>query len=160
MDKLSKDDKSLWQSYASNLNKISKKIFSHKSQQKVILNEKKNICNETNKLFLDEKTLKNLKKKKIKIESFLDLHGMNSEIAEKNVIDFVINAFNKNMRNVAIITGKGLNNNGILKNKAPEWIHKAELSKFVIGFTHMPNFYGGEGVIYIKIKNKNKIIKK
>ena len=43
-----------------------------------------------------------------------------------------------NIKNIIIITGKGINNQGKLKLKTPLWLKSEELSKFIVGFETMP----------------------
>ena len=59
-------------------------------------------------------------------------------------------------RNIIIITGKGTNSQGKLKLKTPLWLKSEELSKYVVGFTNLPNNKGGEGALFVKLKNVNK----
>ena len=55
-----------------------------------------------------------------------------------------------------IITGKGSNCQGKLKLKTPQWLKSEELSKFVVGFEAMPHNKGGDGALFVKLKNKKK----
>ena len=59
-----------------------------------------------------------------------------------------------------IITGKGNDNNGVLKSETPKWLNERGVSKFVIAFSNMPKSSGGEGAIYVKLKNVDKYINK
>ena len=55
-----------------------------------------------------------------------------------------------------IVTGKGLNSKGKLKLKTPFWLKSEDLSKYIVGFESMPHNKGGEGALFVQIKNKNK----
>ena len=66
------------------------------------------------------------------------------------------NSYFNNLKSIIIITGKGINSRGKLKLKTPIWLKSSEISKFVIGFETMPQNRGGEGVLYVKLKNKYK----
>ena len=48
-----------------------------------------------------------LKEKKM-IKHFFDLHGYSLDEANKKVKELIINAFNKKIRKLVIITGKGI----------------------------------------------------
>ncbi len=60
------------------------------------------------------------------------------------------------MKNIIIITGKGTNSQGKLKLRTPLWLKSDELSKYVVGFETMPHNRGGEGALFVKLKNINK----
>ena len=67
-----------------------------------------------------------------------------------------MNAYEKNIRNVLIITGKGYNNTGILKKEVPLWLNDKILTKLLINYKIAPKNFGGEGALLVRIKNKNK----
>ena len=52
----------------------------------------------------------------------------------------------------------GLYSQGKLKLKTPLWLQSDELSKFIVGFETMPSNKGGEGALFVKLKNKKKYI--
>ena len=62
----------------------------------------------------------------------------------------------KNIRNVLIITGKGSNNKGVLKKEVPRWLNDKLLCKFLVNFNYAPEQFGGEGALFVRIKNKYK----
>ena len=43
-----------------------------------------------------------------------------------------------------------------MKLKTPMWLKSEELSKFIVGFETMPSNKGGEGALFVKLKNINK----
>ena len=55
-----------------------------------------------------------------------------------------------------VVTGKGLNNKGKLKLKTPLWLKSEDLSKYVVGFKTMPHNKGGEGALFVQLKNRYK----
>ena len=72
----------------------------------------------------------------------------------KNLFDYD-DVLNK-QRNIIIITGKGTNSQGKLKLSTPLWLKSKELPKFVVGFEFMPQNKGGDGALFVKLRNKNK----
>ena len=154
MNKLTDEDISLWNLYKLKHKSISKKINKHNYTN--FIDEKKTLNISNQALFLQKKTIKLLEKNQIKIDKSLDLHGLTEVEAKKCVEEFILKSFKNKHRNLVIITGKGYNNKGILKQKTPIWLHNQEISKFIIGFTVMPKYAGGDGAIFIKIKNINK----
>ena len=82
-----------------------------------------------------------------------------TEVQEFEMVkNFVKSSFLEERKNIMIITGKGINNQGKLKLKTPLWLKNVELSKFIVGFETMPINKGGEGAIFVKLKNKKKYI--
>ena len=155
MHKLTDRDKKLWNFYTSNLNAI-KKL--HKSKKPKIKDISKNskVLKPSIYLTLDNKTKKKLSNNKLEIDSMIDLHGKTEVQAYAIIKKFIKNSYLNELKNIIIITGKGVNNQGKLKLKTPLWLKNEELSKFVVGFENMPNNKGGDGALFIKLKNKKK----
>ena len=155
MHKISEKDKKIWNYYTSNLNSIKKtdkkKDYFSRNYPSISKVLKSNICFE-----LDPQTKRNIKNKKLVIDAIVDLHGKTEVQAYEIVKNFIINSYLEKLKNVIIITGKGINSQGKLKLKTPTWLKNEELSKFVVGFETMPNNKGGEGALFVKLKNKNK----
>ena len=150
MTAISKCDKRVWENYVSNL-------------EKYILSSKKNIglYNKENnkKLILRSKSLNNTKsfnKKKLKPDMNLDLHGQTLYSAKLLLHKFISNCYEKNIRNILIITGKGQNNKGALKEEVPRWLSEKFFNKFLINFNVAPKHLGGEGALLIRLKNRFK----
>ena len=156
MSKLTKDDLALWNFYKSNFTVPSKKIevenFPKKNKNKIKEIPRSN----KNNLILEDRIKKTLKNKKFLIDAFLDLHGLNQKDAKRQIKEFVRNAFLKKKRHVIVITGKGENNKGALKRQTPIWLSEEEISKYIIGYSISPQSLGGDGAIYINVKNINK----
>ena len=152
MHKISDIDKKIWEFYTSSLN----------STKKVNVNKQIKTSNiskvlKTNVRFeLDKKIKRQLKNKKTVFDAIIDLHGKTEEQACEIVKNFIKNSYFNNLKSIIIITGKGINSRGKLKLKTPIWLKSSEISKFVIGFETMPQNRGGEGVLYVKLKNKYK----
>ena len=152
MHKISDIDKKIWEFYTSSLN----------STKKVNVNKQIKASNiskvlKTNVRFeLDKKIKRQLKNKKTVFDAIIDLHGKTEEQACEIVKNFIKNSYFNNLKSIIIITGKGINSRGKLKLKTPIWLKSSEISKFVIGFETMPQNRGGEGVLYVKLKNKYK----
>ena len=158
MSKLTKEDLTLWNLYKSKFKNITKKTVFIKSKI-TDSSKRKNMYLLDNRDFLvDENVIKLLKNKKIKIEAHIDLHGSSQISAEKKVKDFIKKCFFEKIRHIVIVTGKGTNNKGVLKTATPKWLTEKDTGKFIIGFTTMPQSFGGEGAIYVKIRNIEKYL--
>ena len=108
---------------------------------------------------------------KIKLNKIrkLDLHGFTLFEANKKVKNFINQSFEEGFRKLLIVTGKGsrskVNANpyisekfGVLKNSVPEFIKNDEnLSKMLIKFSVADKKHGGDGAIYVFLKNKKKL---
>jgi len=155
MHKISDIDKKIWNFYTSNLSSIKKtdrKTGYHSRSFKVISRVlRSNTC-----FALDPKTKKSINGKKLVINAIVDLHGKTEVQAYEVIKNFIKNSYLKEHRNIIIITGKGINSQGKLKLKTPVWLRNEELSKFIIGYETMPNNKGGEGALFVKLKNKNR----
>ena len=151
MRKISEKDKKIWNYYTSNLNfikKANKKRF-FKSYPLISKVLKSNIS-----FALDPKTKKEINNKKFVIDAMIDLHGKTEVQAYEVIKSFIKNSYLEELKNIIIITGKGVNNQGKLKLKTPFWLRNEEFSKFIVGFETMPNNKGGEGALFVKLKIK------
>ena len=98
----------------------------------------------------------------------LDLHGFSLDEANKAVKKFIIKYFDIGYKKLLIVTGKGLRSKSqdnpylskklnILKYSVPEYIQNDnDLSQKFIRITKASLKDGGEGAIYVFLKNNNK----
>ena len=155
MHKISDNDKKIWNFYTSNLNSL-KRVKKKKELDLTKTSITYKILKPSANLSLDSRTKKQIKSKKLVFDSIIDLHGKTEKQAYKIIKNFIINSYLNNFKNIIIITGKGTNSQGKLKLKTPLWLKSEELSKYVVGFTNLPNNRGGEGALFVKLKNVNK----
>ena len=109
---------------------------------------------------LEKNLLKKIQKGKIKINKSLDLHGLGLIESEEKVGEFVKECFEKQLRLILIITGKGerltvdkgWQGAGKLKRNLPDWLSKPYLAKYIVWFGSAPSHQGGAGatVIYLR----------
>ncbi len=155
MHKITDKDKKIWNYYISNLNSIKKtdnrkKLYSVKKP----INTK--YLKPNTNFSLDSKTKKQINSKKFVFDAIIDLHGKTEVQAYETIKEFISNSYVNNLKNIIIITGKGINCQGKLKLKTPSWLKSKELSKFIVGFETLPHNKGGEGALFVKLKNINK----
>ena len=155
MHNLSDKDKKIWNFYTSNLNSI-KKLDTSKEIDFNKITVISKILRPNSTFNLDDKIKKHLKKKRLSIDAIIDLHGKTEVQAYEIIKNFIKNSYLNSRKKILIITGKGTNNRGKLKLKTPLWLKSTELSKFIVGFETMPLNKGGEGALFVKLKNKNK----
>lgn len=155
MPNISDNDKKIWKFYTSNLNTIKKAYKNREYKLKNIPLISKSL--KPNAYFnLDNRIKRQLKKEKISFNAVVDLHGKTEMEAYETIKNFIYDSYLNEFKNIIIITGKGINNQGKLKLKTPLWLKNKELSKFVVGFELMPHNKGGDGALFVQLKNKNK----
>ena len=155
MHKISDKDKKIWDSYTSNLNSI-RKLYKKKELNSKTPSLKSKVLRPNVSFTLDNKIKKQFKNKNFTFDAIIDLHEKSEIQAFELIKNFIINSYLNDHKNVIIVTGKGVHNKGKLKLKTPVWLKGKELSKFVVGFENMPANKGGEGALFVKLKNKNK----
>ena len=153
MDEISKYDKKVWENYVSNL----EKYILFPGNDTLINNNQSNIrfVLKKNRSF---NRSKNFNKNKLKPNISLDLHGYTLFSAKLSLQKFISNCYEKNVRDILIITGKGQNNSGALKHEVPKWLTDKLLNKYIVSFIIAPRHLGGEGALLVRIKNKFKKI--
>ena len=104
-------------------------------------------------------------KKNQKIRTF-DLHGYSLNEANKKISDLILNAYEKQINKLIIVTGKGLHSEneknpyvskdfGILKHSVPAYIRDNNELMSVISYMKDAEIGdGGKGAFYIFIKKK------
>lgn len=103
---------------------------------------------------LDRRTDEKLRRGKMEIEGRLDLHGMTRAEAKGALDRFVRGSYTAGRRCVLVITGKGKDNDGVLKNAVPEWLEGPDLKGFVLRFYPARAQHGGGGALYILLRRK------
>jgi len=84
----------------------------------------------------------------------LDLHGLDQERAKAVLEGFLQRAWNDGTRAVLVITGKGVQGDGVLKRRAPEWLAAPQLAHIVAGISDAARHHGGAGALYVALKKK------
>ena len=98
----------------------------------------------------------------------LDLHGLSLKESNNKVKEFIIESFHRGYKKLLVITGKGLRSKSysnpyiseklnVLRNSVPEFIKDDEVLKNKISKVLEADIKdGGEGAIYILLKNNKK----
>ena len=108
---------------------------------------------------IDRTSARRMQRGQVPIEDRLDLHGLSQEQAQKKVKAFIDSAVQKNFRYVLIITGKGRDGHGILREKVPEWLKDAPLCYHSNAISYAQPKDGGKGALYIRLKRQREKIK-
>lgn len=113
----------------------------------------------------DRKAARRLRQGNIEIEARIDLHGLRQHEAHVTLRRFLMTAYQRGQRWVLVITGKGgprkprdddaygMSERGILKRNVPMWLAEPEMRAIVVSFTSAAIPHGGEGALYIQLRN-------
>lgn len=122
--------------------------------------EKLSIGNTDN---IDNNTARKFKRGEFKIEASLDLHGYKENEAYEAVHDFIKSTYQRGLRCVLIVTGKGnrkyddsddiFANHGLLKEKVPQWLNGI-LRPLILSINHPSAKDGGDGALYILLRRQ------
>lgn len=85
---------------------------------------------------MDERRWRDLRRGKTRPERTLDLHGRRAEEAHGATLAFLRNAHADGVRCVAIVTGKGGGEGGILRRELPHWLNLPSLRPLILGAAH------------------------
>ena len=155
MHNISDKDKKIWNFYISNLRSI-KKVEKNKKKKSNTISEINKVLKPNVTFTLDNKIKKQIKSNRLNFDSIIDLHGKTEAQAHETIKKFIKDCYFNNFKSVMIVTGKGPNSKGKLKLKTPLWLKSEDLSKYVVGFETMPHNKGGEGALFVQLKNRYK----
>lgn len=86
----------------------------------------------------------------------LDLHGMTQDQARATLHGFIERAHERGDRAVLIITGKGVQGDGVLRRRTPEWLAEPPSRARVAGYSLAERHHGGEGALYVALKRRGR----
>jgi len=116
----------------------------------------------------DRKAARRLKLGQAEIEARIDLHGMRQTEAHAALRRFLGACHARGQRLVLVITGKGGparrgdddgygimgdEERGVLKRNVPQWLSEPELRAIVVSYTSAAIHHGGDGAIYVHLRN-------
>lgn len=97
-----------------------------------------------------------ISKERDPIGARIDLHGMTQDRARAALEGFLARAWNEGYRAVLVITGKGVQGDGVLRRRAPEWLTAGSLAHIVAGISEAHRRHGGDGALYVALKRKGR----
>ncbi len=119
----------------------------------------------------DKRKARKLGTGQIAIDARIDLHGMRQSEAHTALRRFLMAAYSQGHRWVLVVTGKGARQNrdreqdpwtivpvepGVLKRNVPAWLAEAELRAIVISYKPAAGRHGGDGALYVHLRNKER----
>jgi len=105
---------------------------------------------------LQKNVLRKLRKGYFGLDADIDLHGLTSQKAKQQLINFLHHCIENGCRCVHIIHGKGYrspDNHPILKNDINVWLRQ---HKDVLAFCSTPPKNGGTGAVFVLLKLSEK----
>ncbi len=109
---------------------------------------------------LDASSHEKLKRGRMKIEARLDLHGFTLEAAHRALADFIARSWERELRAVLVITGKGGGKSGdnepraTLRQSVPRWLNEPALRRRILAFAQAQPQHGGAGALYVLLKRR------
>ena len=101
---------------------------------------------------LSKKNIRDFNKGNVFIENKLDLHGFNQEDAKNLLEDFINQSIENGKRLILIITGKGKEGEGVIKNNIISWLNNKSFRNKILAVNHASKKHGGSGAIYILLR--------
>jgi DNA-nicking Smr family endonuclease len=101
---------------------------------------------------IDPQMKRRLRRGVLTPEARLDLHGLNTEAAFAQLAQFIERCARTDKRFVLVITGKGPEGRGKLREAFPRWLDVAPLSQLVQAFEPAQPRDGGSGAFYVKLR--------
>ena len=66
--------------------------------------------------------------------------------------EFISSSIQKNYRLILVITGKGKDEQGVIKSNILTWLNSKDLRNKILAVNHASKKHGGQGAIYIFLK--------
>ena len=101
---------------------------------------------------IDRSSARRMQRGQVLLEDRLDLHGLSQEQAHTRLNAFINQASQQNFRQVLVITGKGRDGHGVLRQKVPSWLKESPLCHYINAISYAQPKDGGKGALYIRLK--------
>lgn len=103
---------------------------------------------------LEPRRQRRLARERDPIEATFDLHGYSRFDAEDRLRAFLGGSQTRGLKAVLVITGQGRRGGGVIRASIQEWLQSPVLRGVVSGFATAHRRHGGEGAIYITLKQR------
>lgn len=103
---------------------------------------------------IEPKRKRRISRERDPLDRRLDLHGLDQDGARAALHGFLLRAQADGVRAVLVITGKGMQGDGILRRRTPEWLAEPMLRGVVAGVSIAERHHGGEGALYVALKRR------
>lgn len=103
---------------------------------------------------IDKRTAERFRRGELAIEATLDLHGLTQTEAHRRLDAFIERAAGAGTRMLLVVTGKGQNGGGVLRESVPRWLAEPGLRPRVLALAHAQPKHGGAGALYVLLRKK------
>ena len=93
-----------------------------------------------------------IRKGKIAIDSKIDLHDFTRDQAFPVLVRKITHAYASRARTVLVVTGKGPNLEGVLRQSLPSWLGHTHIRPLIAGYAQAHIRHGGAGAFYVFLK--------
>jgi DNA-nicking Smr family endonuclease len=101
--------------------------------------------------------MRRLKRGEFSVQDYVDLHGLKKKEAEAVVREFIIKSYQRGLRCVLIVHGRGLgsvDHQPTIKRELPVWFRRGMLKRIVLAFVTARPCDGGAGALYVLLKKR------
>jgi DNA-nicking Smr family endonuclease len=88
------------------------------------------------------------------VDDSLDLHGLSSDEARRELLRFCKGARGRSRRAVLVVHGKGSHSpggRGALRDQIADWLSSAPIAEHVLCFATATPAHGGSGAVYVLV---------
>lgn len=106
---------------------------------------------------IGSRIMKRLKRGEFSVQDYIDLHGLTKRGAESAVSNFITQSYQRGLRCVLIVHGRGLrsvDHQPAIKKELPVWFRRGTLKKIVLAFVTARPCDGGAGALYVLLKKR------
>ncbi|MDH6269332.1 DNA-nicking Smr family endonuclease [Rhizobium sp. SG_E_25_P2] len=102
---------------------------------------------------LEKPVKRKLAKGRLELEARIDLHGLFQSEAHAILHSFLIRAYERGLRHVLVITGKGgsIGSDGALRRAVPMWFSKPDFRPLISSYEPAAANHGGDGALYVRL---------
>ncbi len=101
---------------------------------------------------IDRASFEKLKRGQMAIEARLDLHGQTQDEAHRELSSFIARAQAQGKRLALVVTGKGREGKGVLRESVPRWLNEPALRGRVLALSAAQPRDGGSGALYVLLR--------
>lgn len=103
---------------------------------------------------LDRRSAQRLRRGEMPIEARLDLHGMTQDEAHRALHRFIARMHEEGKRAVLVITGKGTDSGGVLRQGVPRWLAEPARRAAILKIETAQPRHGGSGALYVLLRRR------
>ena len=90
------------------------------------------------------------RKEKAFVPKVLDLHGFTLDEAYNLFLRFLNHHMHEKTKKIIVITGKGKDGKGLLKNEFPKWVENSQIKVKIVSITQPVSYGGGAFELTLK----------